>query len=45
MMTKLKWSKMFVNLLVMFLFGQTTPLGVMDPLGRMVVQYFLSYDH
>jgi hypothetical protein len=33
------------NLLALFFFRQETPVGVVASLGRMVVQYFLSYDH
>jgi hypothetical protein len=36
---------MFGNLLAMFFFGQITPVGAMDLLRRMMVQYFLSYGH
>jgi hypothetical protein len=35
----------FGNLLEVFCFGQTSPLGVMAPLVKMMVQYFLSYNH
>jgi hypothetical protein len=36
---------MFGNLLALFFFRKTTLVGVVASLGKMVVQYFLSYGH